>query len=83
MTDTATILSNAAVIAGAIAPTLPKNAQLALTTATLLLNAVQQVQAQGADISDEQLAALYAADDAAKQADAAAQIAVQGQPGSV
>ena len=73
--DMTVVLQNAEQVAAAVAPLLPPNAQIALTTATILLNAVQHVQAQGADITDAQLAALFSQDDAAKQADAAAQIA--------
>lgn len=75
--DMGTVLHNAALIAGAVSPLLPPNAQLALTTATLLMNAVQHAQAQGTDLTNEQLMALFAVDDAARQADAAAQVAMQ------
>ena len=78
-TGMALILQNAELLAQAVTPLLPPNVQLALTTGTLLLNAVQHAMAQGADLTDGQLAALFKADDLASQAQAAAEIAMQAK----
>ena len=75
-----TTAENAMLIAMATAPLMGPNAQLALMMAQLANNAVRDAQALGLnDISDDQLAALFARDDLAKAADAAAQAAATGK----
>jgi hypothetical protein len=74
--------NNAMLIAMAAAPLMGPNAQLAMMMAQLAGNAVRDAQALGlGDISDEQLAALFARDDIAKAADKAAQDAVRTKRG--
>lgn len=52
-----------------VVPLLPANAQLAAGVALTLLQAAQKAGESGNDITDAELEALFAADDAAKQAD--------------
>ena len=75
-----TTADNAMLIALAAAPLMGPNAQLAMMMAQLASNAVRDAQNLGAnDISDDQLAALFARDDLAKAADLAAQAAVSAR----
>jgi hypothetical protein len=60
-------------IVTSLLPLAPPGVQLALGLATNALNAVQKAQNQGKDVTREQLAALFAADDAAKADDQLAQ----------
>lgn len=77
-----TTTENAMLIAMAAAPLMGPNAQLAMLMASMAANAVNTAQQQGlTDITDEQLAAVFARDDAAKAADDAAQAAVAARTG--
>ncbi len=79
MTQTTTqIIDEVTAGAKVVAPLLPPNIGIAVSVAAALMNAVLQAQNGGADITDEQLVALFAQDDAAKVADLAAQKAVGG-----
>lgn len=81
MTTTVSPTAAADIAAGlaaatAVAPALGPNAVLAVGAANILMAAIQAAIGTGADITDAQLAALFADDDMAKAQDAAAQAAV-------
>lgn len=63
--------------AQALAPELGPNAMLATTLAGIGLKLVQQAQAAGQDVTDADIDAALAADDAAKADDLLAQIAAR------
>ncbi len=71
--DFTTVAGEVAVAVQTFAPILPPNIGIAVTVASKLLSAVLQAQNSGLDITDEQLLALFARDDAAKVADLVAQ----------
>lgn len=62
--------------AQALAPAFGPNAIAAVSLAGMLLNAATAAANGGTDITPDQLAAIFAADDAAKVADLAAQASV-------
>ena len=64
-------------VVASLLPLAPPGVQLALTLATNLFNAVQKAQNQGQDVTREQLAALFKADEDAVADDLAAQQAAK------
>lgn len=60
------IAAEISVFAQAVTPFLPPGIQLAVTLAINAMKAVQAAQNSGADVTPEQLEALFAADDQAK-----------------
>lgn len=62
----AQILAQLKIIATSATPFLPPGISLGVTLAMNALTAVQNAQNGGADVTKEQLAALFAADDQAK-----------------
>lgn len=72
MTTPNTAAQNAAAIAAAAIPLLGPKAQLALTIASIAINAVQAAQTRGEDVSDEELSKLFDAYAMASAANAAA-----------
>ena len=67
------------IFASSAVPFLQPKAQLAVTLATNAMNAIQIAQNGGADVTDAQLDALFAADDQAKADDLKAQLEVMSK----
>lgn len=77
--DMATLFLGAASASAAL---MPPNVGLALTLANGVLGAVKQAQANGTDITDEELAKLFDLDTAARLADKVEQQRQQVIPGA-
>jgi hypothetical protein len=82
MMTSAQVVSNLKVLAQTLLPLAPPGVSLAITLALNAMTAVQAAQNQGKDVTREQLDALFAADDLAKQDDllAQSQVALNSSP---